>query len=92
MTTAVASKVSEAENDKLLGRGPSIQTFGATAFNDLLAGEKVLAAFALQVGECAGLLRAAWEDISLDQPGNRTQALDVTSREQRLGLRPKSAS
>jgi len=39
MTTAVASKVLEAEkdnlNDKLLGCGPGIQTLGATAFDDL---------------------------------------------------------
>jgi hypothetical protein len=83
MTTAVASNVSDAENDKLLGRGPSIQTLGATAFDNLLASDKVIAAFALRIGECTGLLGAALEDITLDSPGNKTQALDATSREQR---------
>jgi len=83
MTTAVASKVSEAENHKLLGRGPSIQTLGATAFDDLLASDEVVAAFALRIRECTGLLGAALEGITLDSPGNKTQALDATSREQR---------
>jgi len=92
MTTAVALKVSEAKNDNLLGRGPSIQTLGATAFDDLLATDEVVAAFALRIGECTGLLGAALEDITLDSPGNKTQALDTTSREQRRKLRQKSPS
>jgi hypothetical protein len=74
MTTAVASKVLEAENkndqDKLVGRGPDIQTLGATAFDDLLASDEVVAAFALRIGECTGLLGATLEDITLDSPGN----------------------
>jgi len=74
MTTAVASKVSEAENnnvnDQLLGRGPDIQTLGATAFDDLLACDEAVAAFALRIGECTGLLGATLEDISLHSPGN----------------------
>jgi len=42
VTTAVASKVSQADNDynnvndQLLGRGPGIQTLGATGFDHLL--------------------------------------------------------
>jgi len=83
MTTAVASKVSEAENDMLLWRGPSIQTLGATSFDVLLASDEVVAAFALRIGECTGLLGAALADITFDSPGNKTQALDATSREQR---------
>jgi len=83
ITTAVASKVSEAENVKLLMRSPTIQTLGATAFDDLLASDEVVAAFALRIGECTGLLGAALEDITLDSPGDKTQALDATSREQR---------
>jgi hypothetical protein len=74
MTTAVASKVSEAENknfnDQLLGRGPEIQTLGSTAFDDLLASDEVVAAFALRIGECTGMLGATLEDITLDSPGN----------------------
>jgi hypothetical protein len=74
MTTAVASKVSEAENknvnDQLLGRGPDIQTLGATAFDHLLASDEVVAAFALRIGECTGLLGATVADITLDSPGN----------------------
>jgi len=56
MTTAVASKVSEAARDKLLGRGQSIQTLGATAFDDHVASDEVVAAFALLIGECTRLL------------------------------------
>ena len=76
MTTAVASKVSQADDDnhnvtdQLLGRGPGIQTLGATAFDDLLASDEVVAAFALRIGECTGLLGATLEDITLDSPGN----------------------
>jgi hypothetical protein len=74
MTTTVASKVSEAENknvnDQLLERGPDIQTLGATAFDDLLASDEVVAAFALRIRECTGLLGATLEDITLDSPGN----------------------
>jgi hypothetical protein len=70
MTTAVASKVSEAENDKLLGRGPGIQTLGATGFDELLGSIEVVVAFARQTGECIGLLGVALEDITLDSPGD----------------------
>jgi len=62
MTTAVASKVSQADNDnhnvndQVLRRGPGIQTLGATAFNDLLTSIEVVVAFARQTGECIGLL------------------------------------
>jgi hypothetical protein len=74
MTTAGASKVSEAENnnvnDQLLGHGPDIQTPGATAFDDLLSSDEVVATFALRIGECTGLLGATLEDITLDSPGN----------------------
>jgi len=74
INTAVASKVSEAENtnvnDQLLGRGPDIQTLGATAFDDLLASDEAIAAFALRIGECTGLLGVTLEDITLDSPGN----------------------
>jgi len=76
MTTAVASKVSQPDNDnhnvndKLLGRSLGIQTLGATAFNDLLTSIEVVVAFARQTGECIGLLGATVEDITLDSPGN----------------------
>jgi hypothetical protein len=75
MTTAVASKVSQADdnhnvNDQLLGRGPGIQTLGATAFDDLLTSIEVVVAFARQTGECIGLLGATLEDITLDSPGD----------------------
>jgi hypothetical protein len=74
ITTAVASKVSDAENnnvnDQLVGRGPDIQTLGATAFDDLVASGEVVAAFALQIEECKGLLGVTMEDITLDSPGN----------------------
>ena len=83
MTTAVASKVSEADNDKLLGRGLSIQTLGSTAFDDLLASDRVVPTFALRIEDCTGLLGAALEDITLVAPGNKTGALDAMSREQR---------
>jgi len=78
MTTAVASKVSQADNnnhnvnDQILGRGPCIQTLGATAFDDLLTSIEVVVAFARQTGECIGLLGATSEDITLDSPGENT--------------------
>jgi hypothetical protein len=56
---------------------------GATAFDGHLAINKVVAAFALWIGECTALLEAGLEDITLDSPDNKTQALDVMSREQR---------
>jgi len=70
MTTAVASKVSEAENDKFLGRGLGIQTLGVTAFDDLLSSVQVIVTFALQTGECLGLLGVTLEDIAFDSPGD----------------------
>jgi len=66
MTMAVASKVSEAENDQLLGRSSGIQTNGATAFDDLLSSIEAVIAFARQTGECIGLLGVTLEDITLD--------------------------
>ena len=57
MTTAVASKVLEADNDdhnvndQLLGRGPGLQTLGATAFDDLVSIIEVVVASARQTGE-----------------------------------------
>jgi hypothetical protein len=78
MTTAVASKVSQADNDnhnvndQLLGRGPGIQTLGATAFDDLLTSIEVVVAFARQTGECIGLLGATMEGITPDSPGENT--------------------
>ena len=70
MSTAVPSKVSEAENDKLLGRGPGIQTLGATSFDDLLSSIEVVVAFARQTGECIGLLGVTLEEITMDSPGD----------------------
>jgi hypothetical protein len=70
MTTAVASKVSEAENDQLLWCGPGIQTLGATTFDDLLTSIEVVVAFTLQTGECIGLLGVTLEDITLDSPSD----------------------
>jgi len=70
MTIAVESKVSEAENQQLLGRGPRIQTLGATAFDNCLTSIEVVVAFALQTGECIGLLGVTLEDITLDSPGD----------------------
>ena len=74
MTTAVAWKVSEAENknvnDQLLGRGPEIQRLRATVFRDFLGSNEVVAAFALRIGECTGLLGATLEHITLDSQGN----------------------
>jgi hypothetical protein len=69
-TTAVASKVSEAENDHLLCRGPGIQTLGATTFDDLPTSIEVVVACTLQTGECIGLLGVTLEDITLDSPGD----------------------
>lgn len=74
MTTAVVGKVPETENcnfnDQLLGRGPDIQTLRATTFDDPLAREEVVAAFALRIGECTGLLGVTLEGITLDSLGN----------------------
>jgi len=78
ITTAVASKVSEGGNnhvnDQLLWRGPDIQTLGATAFDHLLASNEVVAAFALRIGECTGLLGATVEEITLASPGDTDQS------------------
>jgi hypothetical protein len=75
MTMAVALEVAQADdnhnvNDQLLGRGPGIQTLGATAFNNLLTSIEVVIAFTLQTGECIGLLGVALEDITLDTPSD----------------------
>jgi hypothetical protein len=50
-------------HEKLPQRGegtpaPDIQLLGATTFGNLLASDEVVEAFALQIGECTGLLRA----------------------------------
>jgi len=82
-TTLVVSKVSEAENNKLLGWASDIETLRSSVFDDLLASDVDVAASALRIGQCAGLLGVALENITLDSPGNKTQALDATSREQR---------
>jgi hypothetical protein len=83
MTMGVALKISEAENDKLLVRSPDIETLWGTTFDNLLASDEVVTAFALQIGECTELLWVTLEDITLDSEGNKTQALEVTSRGQR---------
>jgi len=70
MTTAVAPKVSEDENDQLLRRGLGIQRLGATALDHLLSRIEVVVAFARQTDECIGLLGVTLEDITLDSPGN----------------------
>jgi len=76
MTTAVALKVSQADNDnhnvndQLLGHGPGIQTLGATAFDDLVSNIEVIVVFARQTGECIGLLGVTLADITLDSPGD----------------------
>jgi len=74
MTTAVVSKVSEADNanvnDQLPGCQPDIPTFRETTFDDHLADDRVVTAFALRIGECTGLLGATLENITLDSPGN----------------------
>jgi len=44
---------------------PDIELLGATAFDDLLAGEEVVEAFALRIGECTGLLGATMEITTL---------------------------
>jgi len=72
MTIAVASKVSQADNDnhnvndQLLGYGPGIKPLRATTFDDLLSGIEVVVAFSRQTGECIGLLGFTLEDITLD--------------------------
>jgi len=72
MTTVVASKVSEPKNDnvhnQLLQHGQDTQTLGANVFNNLPASDEIIASFALQIGECAGLLGATLEGITLDSP------------------------
>jgi len=82
MNTAVESKVSKAENDNLLGRGPDIQTLGATEFDDLLASGELVAAFTLRSRECTAQLGATSEDFSLNSTGNKTPALHTTNNEQ----------
>jgi hypothetical protein len=79
MTTAVASKVSQGDNDnhnvndQLLRRGPGIQTLGTTSFDDLLTSFEVVVAFARQTGECIELLGVTLEGITLDSPGENTE-------------------
>jgi hypothetical protein len=75
MTMAVASKVSQADDnhnvqDQHLRHGLGKQTLRATAFDDLLTSIQVIVAFALQTGECIGLNGAALEDITLNSPGD----------------------
>jgi len=66
MTMAVASKVLEAENDKLLGCSTGIQSLGTTAFDELLPCLEVVIPFPAPTGECIGLLRVTVEDITVD--------------------------
>ena len=48
---------------------PNIELLGATAFDDPIADEEVVEAFALQIGECTGLLGATMETTTL--PGEK---------------------
>jgi len=79
MTTAVAWKVSQADNDnhdvndQLLGRSPGIQTLRAIAFDDHLSSIDVVVAFARETGECIWLLGVTLEDITLGSPGDIDQ-------------------
>jgi hypothetical protein len=52
-----------------------IENLGATVFDDLLAGEEIIEAFALQIGECTGLLGATMEITTLsgEKPRSCTQ-------------------
>jgi hypothetical protein len=92
ITMTVASKVSEAENGKLLGCGPGIQTLGTTPFDDCLTTNELVEVFALQTGECIGLLGVTLEDITLDSPGdtepsaghNEQRAADIVTAEEPL--------
>jgi len=57
-------------HEKLLERdkdtpAPNIQLLRATASDDVLAGEEVVEAFALRIGECTGLLGATMEITTL---------------------------
>ena len=85
MTMAVASTVSQAENDnindQLVRCGPDTQTLGATLFEDPLASDEVVTAFALQIRECTGLLGATVEGITLDSPGDT----DLSARRDEQG-------
>jgi hypothetical protein len=74
MIMAVALNLSEAEkptvSNQLLGHGPYSHILGATKFEDRLASEDDVAAFALRIGESTGLLGATLEEITLNSPGN----------------------
>ena len=48
---------------------PDIEILGATAFDDLLASDETIDTFALQIGECSGLLGATMEVTTLENPG-----------------------
>jgi hypothetical protein len=74
MTTAVALTALQPDhcnvNNWLLGRNLDIQTLQATALDDPLAREEVVAAFALRIGECTGLLGATLGSITFNSLGN----------------------
>jgi len=71
---AVASKVSQAEkenvNDHLLEHFLDTTTLRATVFDDLLARNEVVAAFALPIGKCIGPLGVTLEAITVDSSHN----------------------
>jgi len=46
-----------------------IEILGATAFDDLLASDETIETFAIQIGECSGLLGATMEVTTLEDPG-----------------------
>jgi hypothetical protein len=55
-------KLSERDEDR---PAPDVELLGATSFDDLLAGEEVVEAFALRIRECAGLMGATLEITAL---------------------------
>jgi len=68
MTMAVASKVSEAKNENLLGPSPGMETLSTIAFNNHLTSINIVVAFALQPGVCIRLLGVTLKDITFDSP------------------------
>jgi hypothetical protein len=50
---------------------PDIQLLGATAFDQPLASEQVVEAFAIQLGECYGLQEASLEGITEGEENTR---------------------
>ena len=64
----------DSQVDQPEGNGVSIEILSATAFGDLLAGEEVERAFALQMEDCIGLLGAT-VDLTHEQ-GEYPRMLD----------------